>query len=277
MNVSERMWKTLPKDDLDKAYNNSLAVIDSAEITRAWVEESKEARDFLDGSLEISYGPGKFQSYDYFHAGANAPVIAFIHGGFWQNRSKNDFSFIAPAFVRSGISVAILGYTLAPHAKMDGIVSDVRTAIESLSNKLKSSYESNSTIWLVGWSAGAQLITMSLDTPSVLGGTAISGIYDLEPIIHCYINDKLCLDQDSAIRNSPIYLKNHFGKTLDLFVGDHELPEMIQQTSEFSTYRKLNDQFGDTCFLNGYNHFSIFDELTKPNGKIFSSIVNRIG
>jgi arylformamidase len=109
-----------------------------------------------------------------------------------------------------------------------------------------------------------------------MGGTAISGIYSLEPIRHCYVNDKLNLTPESVLQNSPILLTNHFGKELDLFVGDAELPEMIKQTLDFSNYRNTSVQGGRATLLKGLNHYSIFDELVNPYGPIFLSVCDRV-
>lgn len=270
------MWNGFTREELDRAYNNSLAVPNSAELINEWSKDSELARSALGGCIGIPYGPGEYQTYDLFSAGVNAPLVVFVHGGFWQNRSKNDFSFIAPNLVKSGISVAILGYTLAPFAAIDQIVRDIREGVRAIQAAAKKISLKHDSIWLIGWSAGAHLITMTLDEPCVIGGTAISGIYSLEPIRHCYVNDKLKLTSDSASQNSPILLTNHFGKELDLFVGDAELPEMIKQTLDFSNHRNVSAQEGRLTLLKGLNHYSIFDELVNPNGSIFSSILERV-
>lgn len=270
------MWNNFSKEELDKAYNNSLAVANSAERIGAWLTLSEIARNELKGHVGIPYGSGEYQSYDLFSAGDGTPLVVFVHGGFWQNRSKNDFSFIVPNFVKAGISVAILGYTLAPFAAMDQIVRDIRDGVRSIHACAKRMSPKHDAIWLIGWSAGAHLITMALDEPCVIGGTAISGIFDLEPIQHCYVNEKLNLTPESALQNSPILLTNHFGKELDLFVGDAELPEMIKQTLDFSNYRNAFSQKGGVTLLKGLNHYSIFDELVNPNGSIFLRIHERL-
>jgi arylformamidase len=270
------MWNGFSREELDRAYNNSIAVPNSAELIGAWSSRSEVARNALRGRIGIPYGPGEYQSYDLFSAGVGSPLVVFVHGGFWQNRSKNDFSFLAPNLVKAGISVAILGYTLAPFAAIDQIVSDIRNGVRAIHAAEKIMPPKHDNIWLIGWSAGAHLITMALDEPCVMGGTAISGIYSLEPIRQCYVNDKLNLTPESVLQNSPILLTNHFGKELDLFVGDAELPEMIKQTLDFSNYRNTSVQGGRATLLKGLNHYSIFDELVNPYGPIFLSVCDRV-
>jgi arylformamidase len=117
---------------------------------------------------------------------------------------------------------------------------------------------------------------MALDEPCVLGGTAISGIYDLEPMRHCYLNDKLNLDEATATRFSPIKLPALSGKVLDLFVGGAELPAMQTQTIEFAEYRAKANAPGVFENMPGLNHYTILDEMASTKGRILQSIKARL-
>ena len=191
------MWKNLKKDELDKAYNNSLAVVNSVELIEAWMQTSAEIRERVRGETDIAYGLHPRQSYDFFSAGNNSPIMVYIHGGFWQFRSKDDFSFIVPSLLDLGISVAILGYRLAPDAAMDHIVSDIRVGLNAIEKKVRSERGLFPGFHLIGWSAGAHLVASVLDQANVKGGFCISGVYDLEPIRNCYVNDKLRLNHET--------------------------------------------------------------------------------
>ena len=270
------MWKNLSKEDLDRAYNNSLAVANSAEIVQSWVQSSISAKESLHGDRNISYGNTKFQSFDFFTAGENAPVIVFLHGGFWQMRSKDDFTFIAPPLVRAGFSVAMLGYRLAPHANMNEIVQDVRDGLKAIRAHMKEKNIASQKIWLLGWSAGAHLISMVQDEEHVIGGTAISGIYDLEPMRHCYINEKLQLDESTSLSNSPILLQQNISKPLDIFVGGAELPQMQKQSINFSTYRGSSNTEGIFKNIPEKNHYTILDELISNDGEIIKVLKSRL-
>lgn len=270
------MWKNFSKEDLDKAYNNSLAVANSAEIVRSWVESSISAKEKLLGDRDISYGDTKFQSFDFFSAGNSAPVIVFLHGGFWQMRSKDDFTFIVPPLVKAGFSVAMLGYRLAPHANMNEIIQDVRNGLKAIRGHMKEQNIASQKIWLLGWSAGAHLISMVQDEEYVLGGTSISGIYDLEPMRHCYINEKLQLDEATSLKNSPILLQQNASKPLDIFVGGAELPEMQRQSQDFSSYRNSTNSEGIFKNISEKNHYTILDELISHDGEIFKVLNSRL-
>ena len=269
------MGENLKKDELDRAYNNSLAVANSNQIIETWMKTSSQVRGKIAGELDIGYGAHPRQSYDYFSAGDSSPVIVYIHGGWWQARSKDDFTFIVPPLLDLGFSVAMLGYRLAPDATIDQIVSDVRTGLSSIEVKIQCERGSFPGFHLLGWSAGAHLVTSVLNESNVKDGLCISGVYDLEPIRHCYVNDKLQLNREISLANSPIIKTNHFGKRIDLFVGSAELPQMQEQTIKFYDYRKTNAQSGDFQVLNSFNHYTIFDEVVRVDGAIYKSLKKR--
>jgi arylformamidase len=63
---------------------------------------------------------------------------------------------------------------------------------------------------------------------------------------------------------------------MDLFVGSAELPHMQGQTTRFYEYRKQHSQPGKFQLLNGFNHYTIFDELVRANGTIHKTIKERV-
>ena len=185
-----------------------------------------------------------------------APLLVFIHGGYWQMREKELFSFLAAGPLAHGISVALPGYTLAPEKRLDGIVAEIRAALDALARPL----------YVSGWSAGGHLTAMVMDHPLVRGGLAISGIYDLEPIRLCYLNEKLRLDEPEARRNSPL-LKDVSSKDLVVAYGTNELPELQRQSREFAA------KFGHRLLpLEGHDHFTILEELAAPQGALTAAL-----
>jgi acetyl esterase/lipase len=104
----------MDRTKLDAAYNNSAAVKDSAQIVDGWKERSARVREKYPGGLDLRYGPAERNRIDFFEARKNSPLLVFIHGGYWQMRAKELLAFVVPGPLAHGISVALVGYTLAP-------------------------------------------------------------------------------------------------------------------------------------------------------------------
>jgi acetyl esterase/lipase len=242
---------------LDAAYNNAAAVKDSARIVAQWEERSARLRKAHPEGMDLRYGPDERNRIDYFAARRDAPVLAFIHGGYWQNRAKEVFSFVAEGPLAWGINVALIGYTLAPQKRLDGIVAEIHAALDWLYENSPVLGGDQNRLLVSGWSAGGHLTAMSLGHPAVTGGLAISGIYDLEPIRLCYVNDKLGLDEAEARRNSP----GPTAKPLYVVYGADELPELCRQSEE---YARLNG--GKAAALPRRNHFTVLEDLASPHG-----------
>jgi arylformamidase len=117
---------------------------------------------------------------------------------------------------------------------------------------------------------------MQSEHPNVFGTTAISGIYDLEPMQYCYVNDLLKLNEDTVKRNSPLLLSQEPSKIIDIFVGNSELELMQNQSIQFAQYRKKNNALGEFINVPHANHYTILDELTREDGVILESLKKRI-
>jgi arylformamidase len=262
-------WRSLDRAALDAAYNNGAAVANSGAIVSAWEQRSAALRLRDDAMLDLAYGPKPRNRVDFIRCAApHAPTLAFIHGGYWQMRAKESFTFLAQGPLSIGMNVALVGYTLAPAASMDEIVAEIRHAIDWLAAQLPALGGDAEKLLVSGWSAGAHLAAMTMDHPSVRGCLAISGIYDLEPIRHSYVNDKLGLDEAAAQRNSPMLVQSPRQVPLAVVVGGAELPLMVQQSADYA--QALARQGWPVQFreIPGADHFSVLDELEKSDGAI---------
>jgi arylformamidase len=262
-------WRNLDRTALGEAYNSAAAVANFAEITASWEPRSAAVRQRPDAILDLPYGPQPRNRIDFVKCRApHAPTLVFMHGGYWQMRAKESFAFVAAGPLAIGMNVALVGYTLAPAASMDDIVDEIRTALDWLVAELPALGGDPEKLLLSGWSAGAQLAAMTMDQTSVRGCLAISGIYDLEPMRHCYVNDKLGLDETMALRNSPIRLQPSTKVPLAVVVGGAELPLMLQQSADFAEARSRQGLPALLREIPGADHFSILDEMERSDGLI---------
>ena len=253
---------------LDAAYNNSAAVADSTALMAGLRARGDRLRSEMPRYVDMRYGSAPRNRIDYFPARARGPVMIFIHGGYWQMRAKEDFSALACGPLAHGVGVAMVGYTLAPDLSLGGIVAEIRSAVSWLAGRVDDYGGDSSRIYVAGWSAGAHLAAMVLDEPVLKGGLAISGIYDLEPMRLCYINDKLKLDEDEVQRLSPLRHLPAVSPPLMVACGGAELPELRRQSADFAAARMRAALPGRFAEIGDRNHFTLLEELASPTGAL---------
>jgi acetyl esterase/lipase len=265
-------WRKMSQDDRDLGLNNSVAVAGSIEIVAGWEQRSSDMRRRYATHLDLRYGPRERNRIDFLKAADKVPTLLFIHGGYWQTRAKEAFTVMAEGPMAHGINVALIGYTLAPDATLDQIVAEIYAGIDYLVGQLPSLGAADSGIVVSGWSAGGHLTAMALSHPKVKAGLGISGIYDLEPIRHSYLNAKLALDEPMSHRNSPLMQAGGPMKPLSLVVGSGELMLLRKQTADFAAHRA---QYGLPVTyeeIPGANHFTVMNEMMSPQGRITTLI-----
>jgi arylformamidase len=265
-------WRNLSKEALDSGLNNSMAVAGSGNMVEGWEKLSAEMRARHRTHLNLQYGPRERNRIDFLEAAPNAPTLLFIHGGYWQMRSKDAFTLFAAGPMAHGINVALIGYTLAPDATLEQIVAEIHAGIDFLAGRLPELGADARRLVASGWSAGGHLTAMAMMNPNIRGGVAISGIYDLEPIRHSYLNVKLGLDEAMSKRNSPMLLTTDAAKPMALTAGGSELPLLRKQTADFAAYRARCGLPVTYEEIPGANHFTIMDEMAQPNGRITTMI-----
>src|SRR4051812_4644788 len=265
-------WRKLSRQELDLGLNNGVAVPESADIVAGWDQRSTLLRGEYPDHLDLRYGPRERNRIDFLKAAEGGPTLLFIHGGYWQTRAKETFSVFATGPMAHGINVALIGYTLAPDATLDEIVREIHAGLDFLVAQLPGLGGDANQIVVSGWSAGGHLTSMALSHPHVRAGMAISGIYDLEPIRHSYLNEKLKADEAVSRRNSPMMEAGGPPKPLSLVVGSAELPLLRKQTADFAGHRARHGLPVTYEEIPGADHFTIMDEMMSPKGRITTLI-----
>jgi arylformamidase len=268
------IYRGMDRAALDAAYDNTKAVPDVAQYRERWQKRSEALRAGKDARLDLRYGERPRGKLDYFPCGArNAPLFMFIHGGYWQRNDKEMFAFVADGPRPHGIDVAVVGYTLAPQARLTDIVAEIDQALTFLSEQSGELGFDRARLLVGGWSAGGHLTAMAAKHPAFRGGLPISGIYDLEPISLCYLNEPLQLDPTEIATLSPLNVLPDRLPPLRLFVGGAELPELKRQSTIYADAARGRGLPVDLTMLAGRHHFSIMDELARPDGVITQALV----
>lgn len=261
--------------DLEAEYDNRRRVPGAPAILASWERDAAayrikaEAKGLYEGFV---YGEGGRRTLDLFapaqdrHPGL---AVVFIHGGYWQNLAPSSFSHLAAGLNARGCLVAIPGYDLCPQVRVGAIVDQIRQACLALLRRGR-------RLVVAGHSAGGHLAAMMLATDwsaldpalpedPVPAAYAISGLFDLAPLIPTTINGALGLDEAEARRLSPIHLAPPAGRSLDAVVGGAESGEFLRQS------RTIADLWGAAGVVTRFtvvedrNHFDVIDGLGVPD------------
>jgi arylformamidase len=265
-------WRAMSQEERDLGLNNTVAVPGCLDMVVDWERRSAELRARHSRHLDLRYGPRERNRIDFLKAADGGSTLLFIHGGYWQMRAKEVFTVVAEGPMAHGINVALIGYTLAPEATLDEIVAEIHQGLDFLAGQLPALGGDPNRIVVTGWSAGGHLTAMALSHPYVRAGLGISGIYDLEPIRHSYLNVKLGLDETSSHRNSPMMQAGGAMKPLSLVAGSAELPLLRKESADFAGHRASYGLPVAYEEIPGANHFTIMNELMSPEGRITTLI-----
>jgi arylformamidase len=264
---------------LDAQYNARARIPEHPKILSGWADASAHARAHSAGLHELRYGAAPEEVLDLFPAPQpNAPVLFFIHGGYWRSLSKRDFSFVAPAFNAGGAMVVVPEYALCPAGSIEHIPGQGVRAREWTWRRAAEHGGDPARIGVVGHSAGGHLAAMMLscrwkqvadDLPAQLVGDAmaISGLFDLEPLRHApFLKDDLQLTPASVKRLSPAFFPRPKGR-LYATAGALESEEFLRQN------QLIRDVWGPTAVpvcetVPGRNHMDVLQSLVDPAGRL---------
>jgi arylformamidase len=204
---------------LAREYNNRELFPDHPRHFARWQEDSARARATMTCHLDLPYGASPGERIDLFPARkGDGSVLLFIHGGYWRSLDKKDFSYLAPAWVDAGVSLAVVNYDLCPKVTIETIVQQMLRACAWLYRNAERHGMDEERLFVSGHSAGGHLAAMMLAAlwPTydrglpgdlVKGALSISGVYDLRPLQHVgWLNGDLRLDEEGAFRLSPAFL-----------------------------------------------------------------------
>jgi arylformamidase len=264
----------------EKEYDNRARVPEHSQIFARWATDAESYRARSSGPHlgRMSYGPTTREMIDLFDARPNAPLAVFIHGGWWRNFDPSLFSHFAIGLNAHQIGVALPGYNLCPQVGIADIIEEMRRAVLALWRRYRT------RMLVLGHSAGGHLTAalLATDWPSldpsapndlVPAGYAVSGVFDLTPLLYVSMNQDFRLDEEGARKNSPVSWPAPRGLVLDAVVGARESNEFLRQS------QLIADVWGKAGVATRYekiadaNHFTVLDPLTDPNSAMVARLL----
>jgi arylformamidase len=242
--------------DYESEYNARARVPEHPEIFARWADEAARYRGEASCALGLAYGDTPRQAMDIFLPEGRTMAL-FVHGGWWRALDRSMFSHMARGLNAQGVAVAVAGYDLCPQVSIGDIVAQIRRACAFLDRP----------VVVVGHSAGGHLAAaMAATQRGVVAGYAISGLFDLDPLVGLAMNADWQLDTASARSLSPCLWPGP-GVPFHAVVGELESGEFKRQS------RTLAEAWGARYEeVAGANHFTVLDPLSDPRSAMVARI-----
>ncbi|MCP8937895.1 alpha/beta hydrolase [Alsobacter sp. SYSU M60028] len=284
------LWRHYPdKTALDAQFTLD-TIADLTAVMQRRLDLSARARATLPHRLKIPYGAGPDATLDLFlppEAARPAPVLMFIHGGFWKALDAATFSFVG-GFAPLGALVAVIDYPLIPSVRMDGIVDHVGQALAWLARHAGEHGGDPARLHVAGHSAGGHLTAVALDrgwqeehgipAGAVRGGVALSGVFELEPLRRSFQQETLGFTQEEAERWSPLRRVPERAGPLVVAVGGGETQEFIDQSLEFTDAWRAAGHAAELHVVARANHIDILtDAFAQPGAPLHSAVLRQMG
>ena len=276
------------QEELDAQYDLNAMLPEAAARYEAFCwRESENVRAALDHRLDVPFGPTIAEHVDVYPAGEKAPVLVYVHGGFWCLRTSKEFGFVARGPVSRGVATVVTNYDLCPRVTIDEIVRQTRAAVAWAHKNTASFGGDPDRIHVAGHSAGGHLVAMLLATDwegeyglpgnVIKGATAISGLYDLAPFPYTFLQPKLQLGYDQIHRNSPILHIPDASPPLLVAYGDDETDEFKRQSEEHLDEWRARGLRGERLILQGKNHYEVIDGFLDAESPLCSAVLGQMG
>ncbi len=280
-----RNFKT--QAELDSQYNPGELGLDLPGYMNFYATHSARVREKLRCRLSVAFGPTIAEHLDIFPAAQpQAPILVFIHGGYWMMCSSKDFSFVAQGLVSANVTVVVVNYALCPKVSIDEIVRQSRSAISWIYDHAENFGADPNRIHVAGHSAGGHLTAMLMATDwendyglpddIIKGGCAISGLFDLMPFPYTWLQPKLQLTWAEVLRNSPIrHIPEKAGSLLVTY-GGQETSEFQRQSQDFLAAWKEKGLVGEYIPQPDKNHFTAINGFLDADSPLCAAILRQI-
>jgi arylformamidase len=273
--------------EIDAQYNVGVTLADAGIYLRGYADRSRETRDKLRGELDIAYGATLDETLDIFPADRpGAPVFVFIHGGYWRGFSSKDFSCVALGVQATGITTVVVNYSLCPKVTIDEITRQCRAALAWTFRHIATHGGDPAHVAVGGHSAGGHLSAMCLEArwdedyglarDPLAAAVLVSGIYDLAPMRHSYLQPSLHLDDGVIARNSPLFAIRPCATPLLVTWGGDESAEFARQSTSFHDAWQAAGNASELLPQPGANHFSATDGFEDASSPICRWLADRL-
>ncbi len=275
------------QEEIDQQYNIEAAVGDMRPYVEWFVGGSAKARAEMQCMLDVPFGPTRDETLDIFPARTpNAPVLLFVHGGYWRILSSKEFSLVARGPVAHDVTVVVSNYSLCPKVNLAEITRQSRAVVAWIAKNIEAYNGNPARLFVAGHSAGGHQVGMlvatdwlgdyGLPADVIKGGVPISGLFDLRPFRHSWLQPKLQLDADLIERQSPLFHIPEQAPPLLVTLGGEESTEFHRQSADYVAAWRAHGHRATEFAQAGKNHLTAIGGLEEPDSALCRALVEFI-
>lgn len=221
----------------DRSYDPRVSVPDARHSLERWRKASEAVRQHTPFLADIAYGKDPAMRLDIHPTHTpNAPVLLLFHGSMWQMVGKDDFSFLTTGFTDAGICVVNVDHAHCSTVGLLGLRDQAQQAVLWVEQTIGYFGGDPARLFAAGHAFGGTLAVNLLDTDwrrfgrtrnLIKGACAVSGLYDLLPLLTSTLNDVLKMRASDAQTTSPLFSLPDRSPPLIVAVGGDE-PDAMQ-------------------------------------------------
>jgi len=269
-------WREMTQRQLDWAYDQANHAPNRVEVLEQIAHKSLLSQQKVPKPFRFPYGHAPMEMLDWYVSEvANAPVVFFVHGGAWKSGTAQTNALQAHWLHAMGCHVVIPDFDAV--TSVDGdlahLARQVQKALLYTYNNCSMHHADPQKIILVGHSSGAHLSacmvtrdwqSVGLERSPIQALLCCSGMYDLEPVSQSARGQYVRFTPELVRDLSPQGQTQQFHMPVVLLCGENESPEFIRQFHAFGDALRLNNAMVSSHFVQGVNHFEIFETLFDP-------------
>lgn len=272
------------QQETDREYDVETAVANFHDYINNYIKASQLTRKLLKNRTTLAYGHTLMERLTVYPAtNPNAPVLVFVHGGYWKSGFGDDYDFVAMGLSLANFTVVIVNYDLAPHVTIPEIVRQVRSSVAWTAKNIDAYNGDPTRIFIAGHSAGGHLAAMAtltnwkeygLSYNVIKGILAVSGLYDLEPVSQTFVEPALRITADHILSSSPIRLITTSAIPLIVAWGGNETTAFKKQSLNYLKAWQGAGNTGTSLVIDGANHFSILEGFQSADGYLTKAVLS---